>query len=547
MKILMLGMWVVACNTLLAAEILPENTGLFPVRAFGAVGDGETKDTAAIQRAIDACHASGGGTVYFSPGTYLSGTVRLKDDVTLRLESGAVLKGSPDDSDYDPYEELGFKNDADRETSFFHHALIRGENVFHVAIEGNGTIDGNREKRGGPKPIALKQCQFVRITGITLKNAPNYNISLLGTDHVLIDGVTILNGYSDGIDPDSCRNVRIANCHIESADDAIVLKSSFSLGERRSCENVSITNCYLATVHNAFKCGTESGGDFKRITLSNCVMEMMPGGKRPATSGIALESVDGAILEDVAITNLSMVNVRCPVFLRLGNRGRDMETPMPGALRRVSISNIVASNASLPCVIAGIPEHPVESVTLSQFRVEFAGGTMLAPPGAEIPEKIDEYPDPRMFGALPSYALYARHAKDLVVESFSVGTRDSFWRVIGDTEKGMVWREPDLVPDRAQPANASYALFFDDVTSLVLRGIRATPCAGGTPVLRLMNTRDVILSGAVAVNGTQVFAEIAGPQSGGITLTANDLARSGQAVVCSAEVAPDAVREYIQP
>ena len=203
----------------------------------------------------------------------------------------------------------------------FHHALIWGEDVEHVGIVGSGTIDANFSKRGGPKPIALKRCRFVEIRGIRILNAPNYNISLLGTDYVNIEGVTILDGYCDGIDPDSCRNVRISDCHIECWDDAICPKASFSLGERRAVENLVVTNCYMATGCNAFKMGTESGGGFKRIAVSNCVMGVLPG-KRPARSGIALESVDGAGVDGVVIDNIVMHGVRCPIFVRLGNRGR---------------------------------------------------------------------------------------------------------------------------------------------------------------------------------------------------------------------------------
>ncbi|HOJ32630.1 MAG TPA: glycoside hydrolase family 28 protein [Candidatus Hydrogenedentes bacterium] len=504
-------------------------SGVFSVRCFGALGDGINKDTAAIQRAIDACHAGGGGTVLFPAGTYLSGTIRLKDNVVLHLEPGAVLKGSPDDGDYDPYEELGFPNDADKETSFFHFALIQGVGVSHVGIEGRGTIDGNREKRGGPKPIALKRCYDVMIRDIRIINAPNYNISLLGTDNVLIDGVTILNGFSDGIDPDSCRNVRIANCHVESVDDAIVLKSSFSLGERRPCENITITNCYLATLHNAFKCGTESGGDFKRIAVSNCVMDMLTGGHRPATSGVALESVDGAVMEDVVISNLTMVNVRCPIFVRLGNRGRDMETPVPGAVRRISVSNVTATGASLPVLLAGIPDHPVSEVTLSSIRIHFAGGTALCTPEEEVPEQIDKYPDPRMFGALPSYALYARHVKGLSVHQFYAGFSDAFWR-LSKKEQGVTWKSPEMVPEPAEPGNAGYAAFFDDVCNLSLTSFQAMPALEGTPLIRFVDVCDALVANTVAPEGTRVFLELAGKQTRGVCLSGNDLTRAEKTI-----------------
>ena len=266
------------------AEMMPVK-GFYDVSTYGAHGDGVAKDTNTVQKTIDACSENGGGTVYFPPGTYLCGSLHLRSGVTLWMNAGAVIMGSPDNEDYDPCEKLGFENDSDHETSYFHHALIWGEDLERIAIIGQGIIDSNRSKRGGPKPIALKRCKYVDIKDIIIRNSPNYCISMLGTDYVNIDGVTILNGYCDGIDPDSCKNVRIANCHIESVDDAIVPKASFSLGERRATENIVVTNCVLFTVCNGFKLGTESGGDFKRIAVSNCVMGGFRG--RPACGRVA--------------------------------------------------------------------------------------------------------------------------------------------------------------------------------------------------------------------------------------------------------------------
>jgi polygalacturonase len=256
----LLSLLLPACA--LGADVPPAASSA-NVRDYGAVGDATTLDTPAVQRAIDACAARGGGTVHFGPGTYLCGSLHLKTGVCLHLNAGATLKGSTRKEDVDPPEKLGFRNDADDETSFFHYALIWGEDVQRVGIVGPGTIDSSCTRRHGPKAIALKRCRFVDIKGVRLLNCPNYNIGLLGTDDVNIDGVTIRNGFADGIDPDACHNVRVENCHIESRDDAIVLKTSFSLGERRSCENITVINCFLGSRANCFAFGTESGGDFR--------------------------------------------------------------------------------------------------------------------------------------------------------------------------------------------------------------------------------------------------------------------------------------------
>jgi len=511
----------------------------YKVRDYGAAGDGERKDTGAVQEAIDAC-AEGGGTVYFAPGTYLCGSLHLRTGVTLWLDAGATILGSKDKDDYDPYEELDFENDADSETTYFHYALVWGEDVERVGILGSGTIDSNRRRRGGPKAIALKRCRHVAIKGITVRHCPNYCISMLGTDYVNIDGVTLLDGYCDGIDPDSCRNVRIANCHIETWDDAIVPKASFSLGERRACENITVTNCYLATGCQNFKLGTESGGDFKRIALSNCVMDCLEG-HRPALAGIAIESVDGANIDGVVVSNVTMRNVQAPVFIRLGNRGRDMETPVPGTLKNVSISNVVATGACQTSSITGIPGHAVEGVTLSSIRIRYAGGPAYHPSDEATPEAIAEYPDPRIFGALPVYGLFCRHVDDLTLSNVHLLAEDGFWRLTTENRRGVDWAAGAARPTPSAPGPLGHALLCDDVTGLSVEGLRATPCASGAALLRLVNVRDALVRGCMAPARTEVFVEAIGGETRRISLLANDLRHAKRAVVLGEGAPPEAV------
>ena len=465
----------------------------YNVLEYGAKADGKTKETRFVQAAIDSCNAQGGGTVFFPAGRYLCGSLHLKSNVALSLDHGATILMSPDNNDFDPYEILNFKTAGDKETSYFHYALIWGEDVEHISITGTGTIDGNRIKRGGPKPIALKRCRFVNIQDITIKDAPNYNISMLGSDFVNITGVNILNGFSDGIDPDGCQNVRISNCYIDCYDDAIVPKASYSLGYLRAVENMTVTNCILASNCNAFKFGTESGGNFKNVTLSNCVIIARKTG-RPADSGISLESVDGAEVEGVTITNIAMTNVTSPIFLRLGNRGRDMAVPKPGYLKNVIISGITAVGVTQASIIAGIPGYPVEDISISDFKVVYQGGGSFKGKNEDVPEKVNEYPDSDMFGQLPAYAFYCRHAKNLKLNNIE-----------------FTLKNPD-------PRSA---FIFEDVTKLNLISSEAERSDGAAPVIWFKDASQVVIRGCSIPKDKAAFIAVPEAQKHNIQLIDN--------------------------
>jgi polygalacturonase len=482
---------------------------------FGAKGDGVAKDTRAIQLAINAA-GEAGGTVHFPPGKYLSGTLDLRSFVTLFLSPGSVLIASPDPNDFDGYEKLPYQTGSDVETTYFHDALLLGEDAHNVAIGGQGIIDGNRMKRGGPKLISLKKCTNVQIRDISLKNAPNYTISMLGCEDVEIGGISIFNGFADGIDPDCSRNVRIANCYIESWDDCICPKSSFALGERHSTENITVTNCVLTTASDALKLGTESSGDFKNIAFTNCTIFSRPGKwKDGPMSGVAIESVDGANIDGITISNIAMEGVRAPIFVRLGNRGRAQKIATPGTLQNVVISNVTATGGVMACSITGIPGYSVKHVSLSHVRVTMAGGGLAK--AAEIGEEITKYPEADMFGELPAYALFCRHTEDLTLCDVHLAT-DS----------------PDERP----------ALVAEEVTDLDLMGIRGHPTSGDRAVVHLTNARRVFIHGTRALPGTGAFLRLGGDKTEKVHVLGNDLSEARLAFALDDNVDKSALTEH---
>ncbi len=410
----------------------------FNIRDFGATGDGRTLDTDAINKAIEAARAAGGGTVYFPAGTYLSFSIHLKSNISLFLDQGAVLEGAEPAEGfggYDPGEPNPSNQYQDWGHSHWHNSLIWGENLENVSILGTGTIFGKGLTRGesqkpgiGNKAIALKLCRNVVIRDITILYGGHFGILATGVDNFTVDNVK-MDTNRDGIDVDCCKNVRISNCTINSPwDDAICLKSSYALGYARTTENVTITNCQVSGfdrgtlydgtyqrneyhtvpdkegVTGRIKFGTESNGGFQNITISNCVFEYC--------RGLALETVDGGLLEDVTITNISMRDIiNAPLFLRLGARMRGPEGTPVGKLRRINISNIVVynANADFASIISGIPGHPIEDIKLSNIQIWYKGGGTKEMAEINPPENEKQYPEPAKMGEMPAYGFFLRH------------------------------------------------------------------------------------------------------------------------------------------
>ena len=442
---------------------------LFDIRTYGAVGDGKTVDTPAINKAIEAAATAGGGRVLFPAGTWLCFSIHLKSHVALYLGQGSTILAAdsplPDattgynggtydaaepDTAWDAYQDYGHNH--------WHNSLLWGEDIHDISITGPGLIYGKglsfgdthaargnyplykAEQAGvGNKAIALKNCRNVVFRDFSILKGGHFGLLLTGVDNLTIDNLTI-DTDRDGIDIDCCKNVRVSNCFVNAPwDDAICPKSSYALGYSRATENVTITNCYVSGYYELgtlldgtfkkfapdfkvprtgrIKCGTESNGGFKNITISNCVFE--------GCMGLALESEDGAFCEDIAISNITMRDVvNAPLFFRLGARLRGpKEKTKVGTLRRVLVDNLVSYNTGshICSILSGIPDYPILDIKLSNIYIQHQGGASDDTAKIVLPENVEKYPDPQMFGTdTPAQGFYLRHINNLAMSHVEV-------------------------------------------------------------------------------------------------------------------------------
>jgi polygalacturonase len=440
---------------------------------FGAVTDGVSNNTEVIQKAIDQCSASGGGTVLFPMGTYMSGTIFLKNNVTINIEKSAILKGIASESAY-PESSTGEK------------VFIHLDSVSNVTITGEGTIDGNggnkvfQKGNNGDKHPNLLECLGSRnivINNIHLQNSACWTLHLFNSNKVLINGISIYchsNWNNDGIDIDS-KNVTISNCNIDCDDDALCFKSE----GKNLCENVIVSNCNLASNCSLIKFGTASVTGFKNITITNCVLHSatesdfrfwnknVPGVSDSITgiSGIALEVVDGGKMEQINISNITMDGIQTPLFIKLGSRSHPT-----GSLKNILISNVLATTHSqIPVCISGVPGFYIENVVIRDMIVNFMGGGTKGDAGhRDIAEKEKAYPENRMFGnTLPAYGMYVRHVKNITLDNIQ------FYLI-----------RPDYRP----------AILFDDAQDITLRAFQASQPEGKQQKIVELNSTVKVLN-----------------------------------------------------
>ncbi len=498
---------------------------VYNITDFGALPDATTLNTTAIQTAIDAAYAANGGTVHIPSGTWLTGTLTLKSNVTLYLDAQAVLLGSSNLEDYTVPVLEGAN-------PMYTQCLLYCEDAEKVTLAGPGTIDGqgaafphgiegiNVEDRdtlsASPqafvRPILMRfiNCKAITFTDVTLQNPAHFIAVLSNVDgfHAHnVKGEARANQNGDGFQMHNCRNVFISDCQLDCSDDCLPFVYA--------AENVVVTNCIFSSRWAALRFGPGSKGRMHNITVSNCVIHDTFG------CGIKMQQVDGGTFEDINFNNLVMDNVTGPISLRLalwrGWATLSDSLPPYGKFRNVIFSNIrarVPENSqprdyevpSTPgelrqCLnITGLPGHPIEGITFENVHITYyGGGTVEEAARTDIPEMKDYYPEYHMFGTLPAYGFYIRHADDIVLRNVTL-----------DFQHG------DLRP----------AIICDDVANLELDSVRAQGHADADALIRLYNTRDAFIHGCRPTSDINTFIQVQGTSSTGIYLTGNDLHRA---------------------
>lgn len=452
------------------------------VKSYGAKGDGKAIDSPSINKAIEAASRQG-GVVYVPAGTYKCFSIRLKSNITLQLEKGAVIKAAPttEKEGYDAAEENPFDMYQDFGHSHWKNSLIWGIGLHNVTICGEGLIDGEGALSDGfnlgaksstnialdftlsggyaNKAIAFKECRNVVLKDFTVRFGGHFCLLATGVDYLTIDGVTV-DSQRDGFDIDCCYGVTVTNCVVNTPwDDGIVFKSCYGLGYYKDTENVVVSNCRISGFvegslldgsrriptnsekhkdvtrrsSGRIKLGTESSGGFKNIAVSNCVFDNC--------GGLLVETADGGIVEDLTYDNITMRNCSdTPIFVMIGARMRSPEGREMGTIRRVRFSNINAynSNPRFNVIVTGYKSQKIQDISFSNIYLHTKGG--LTPADAEyqvVPETEKRYPDPKLFGTMPTKGMFLRHIDGLRINGlhFSFAEPDSRQLVLQDDVK----------------------------------------------------------------------------------------------------------------
>jgi polygalacturonase len=407
-------------------------------------------------------------------------------------------------------------------------AILAGIDLQNVKIQGEGTIDGQgdafRDKsKTRPKNLYFQNCRNLHVEGVRLRDAGSWMQHYRHCSGLVIRKIDVFNhaAYNnDGLDVDSCSDVRIEDCRIDSDDDAIVLKSLSD----DPCRGVTIRNCTVSSHCNAIKLGTESGGGFQDILVTGCTIhsprksQKIYGAQR-GLAGIALEIVDGGRLENVTVSGVHIDGVTAPIFLRLGNRARSYgpraSKPPVGTFQKVTLRDITAENASeVGCSITGLPGHPIREVLLENVNLAFQGGGARELGSRQVPQRPESYPESTMFGTLPAYGLYCRHVEGLTLRNLQLRTQ-----------------RPDF----------RHAVLADDVARLKIEALEVESAKGAAAVLRLVQVDGAEIRRCKSPRAADPFLLLEGNRTRKILLDRNDLSGAAKPLVLGDGASPQAV------
>jgi polygalacturonase len=503
----------------------------YNVLDYGAKGDGKTINTKAINSAINTVAKNGGGTVYFPAGDYLTGTIYLKNNVSLNLQKGALILGSTELRDYpENFPEYQFYR-----RGTIKRALIYAEKCENIAIKGEGTIDGQGafiKKPNGeaassygerPHVIWMIQSKNVSIEGVKLQNSALWMQHYIACENLYIHNIEVYNHANknnDMMDINGCKDVIISDCRGDTDDDGITLKSTHAMPN----ENIVITNCIISSHCNAIKFGTESNAGFKNITISNCVIRPSKDkdpiyGEPEGISGLALEVVDGAQMNGVNISNIVIDGPQVPIFIRLGNRARGFDKNLPkpkvGSIENINISNISAFNADATgSSITGIPGHAIKNITLKNIRIFYNGGGTVNDGLRNIPENEADYPDAIMFGRLPSYGMFIRHVENITLNNVELYFKN----------------------EEKRPA-----LYLEDVKNGKILDLQAH-IDNSISLINSKNSKDLYIKNPIPIEICKNIIEVSGKESKSIFLTDINKEKFKEVFKVSKEVNKNTVR-----
>lgn len=544
-------------------EASPQGRFVLSIADFGALGDGQKKNTEAIQRTIDTCADGGGGTVFLPAGRFLTGAIRLRSDITLYLDAGATILFS---QDFDDYPTVRTRSGAGEHYAYC--PLLYGCDLSNIAVTGRGVIDGqggswwtfartfyrdlgNRlenvqqdlpvrkrleefarlnaefDWRGGdrrwirefqrPPLVRLQNCTNVYLSGNTHQNSPCWNTHLIYCDNVCVDGVTFLNPHEalngDGLDVDSCTNVRVSNCYFKVKDDCLCLKSGRDeegRSEGRPTENITITNCVMKSGHGSVVMGSEMSGGIRRVVISNCVFDGVPMGIRIKTN-----RKRGGAVEDILVTNIMMTDVIFPFIMHAyygagstpEERPLFMEdlqpvTEMTPILRNFRLSNITVRGAKAAAAyIHGLPEMPVSGISFTNVSIEMT----------DDPEEEGTYPSPPLDNhRMAGEGIFLKYARDISFRDVTVTTRQGA------------------------------SLFAKNVESIHVVGVKTTKRQAEAPLLDFENVTGALVDQCGFAGGASPLLRVSGSSSQQILVNTPGT-RAADAVLIEKEVSSDAV------